>query len=203
MHLQPLQQARPASRELALFDDSVFALYLGQAAARIFAHGSICHLTSGDSLTLGGPQTLTVVLEGVLITDSGWQGPGCHMIGDGTCYRVKSDMASVWVLDRGAVGWQGPGRQALHFALEMALAAAGRALEAAIPPDDLPDPETLSDVDHPQILRTAAPIAPHERSGNRGCGVPLRAGDALPLRQLAGARLGHLGARKWHVHDQG
>lgn len=156
MHLQSLQQARPASRELALFDDSVLALYLGQAAARIFTHGSICHLTSGETLTLGGPQTLTVVLEGVLITDRGWQGPGCHVIGDGTCYSVKSDTASVWVLDRSAADWQGPGRQALHFAFDTALAAAGRALEAANPPNDLPDPETLSDVHHPQILRAAA-----------------------------------------------
>jgi len=156
MHLHSSQQARPATREWNLFEDSILALYLGQSAARIFAHGAIYHLTEGETLTLGGPQTLTVVLDGVLIAQTGWQGPGCHVAGDGTCYKVKSETASVWVLDRAGTGWQAPGRQALQHALEMALTAADRALQAATPPADLPDPETLSDVDHPQIRRMAA-----------------------------------------------
>lgn len=155
MHLQTMQQARPASRELELFEDSILALYLGQAATRVFAQGAICHLSEGESLTLGGPKTLTVVLDGVLITETGWQGPGCHILGDGACYKVKSGRACIWVLDRAAPEWQAPGRQALRVALDMALSAALRALGAATPPASLPDPETLCDVDHPQIRRVA------------------------------------------------
>lgn len=82
MHLHQLQQARPASRELALFEDSILALYLGQFAARIFGLGAVCHLCEGDSFTLGGPQTLNIVLDGVLVSEQGWQGPGCHVPGD-------------------------------------------------------------------------------------------------------------------------
>lgn len=156
MHLHQLQQARPASHELALFEDSVLALYLGEVAPRIFGFGALCHLTEGDSFTLGGADTLTVVLDGVLVSESGWQGPGCHMTGDGTRFAVKGEKAVVWVLDRAASAWQVPGLQALHNALDKALAAASRALTAAIPPASLPDPETLCDVDHPQIRRTAA-----------------------------------------------
>lgn len=156
MHLHQLKQARPASHELELFEDSVLALYLGQYAPRVFGLGALCHLTEGESLTFGGPQTLNVVLEGVLVSEHGWQGPGCHMDGDGCRYTVKGEKAVVWVLDRGAEPWAVKGLQALHVALGNACRAADRALAAATPPTELPDPETLSDVDHPQIRRTAA-----------------------------------------------
>lgn len=156
MHLHQLQQARPASRELALFEDSILALYLGQFAARIFGLGAVCHLCEGDSFTLGGPQTLNIVLDGVLVSEQGWQGPGCHVPGDSTRYAVKGDRAVVWVLDRSGDAWQGAAGCPLHVALDNALKAAARALTAATPTEELPDPETLSDVDHPQIRRQAA-----------------------------------------------
>jgi hypothetical protein len=156
MNLHNLKQARPASHELALFEDSILALYLGQYAPRIFEFGALCHLAEGESFILGGTATLTVVLDGVLVSDSGWQGPGCHVEGDGTRYTVKSAQAVVWVLDRSADSWRTNGLQALQVALGNACWAAERGLQAATPPAQLPDPETLSDVDHPQIRRTAA-----------------------------------------------
>lgn len=155
MHLHQLQQARPASRELALFEDSILALYLGRDAPRIFDFGMVCHLSKDDSFTCGGAGTLVLVLEGVLASDRGWQGPGCHVLDDTTRFAVKGENAVVWVLDRAAPAWQAPGLQAVHHALDRALAAANRAIDAARPLATLPDPETLSDVTHRDIQRRA------------------------------------------------
>ena len=54
MHLHHLQQARPASRELALFEDSILALYLGSSRPVFSVLGQLCHLSEGDSFTFGG-----------------------------------------------------------------------------------------------------------------------------------------------------
>jgi len=156
MHAHKLQQVQSNSIERSLFEDSCLALYLGQGSDRVFAAGQICRATDGDSLTLGGPDTLNIVLDGVLVSDQGWQGPGCHLAGDRADYVVKGDTALVWVLDRSAPAWLAPAQQQLRSALDRALHATGRALAAATPARDLPDPETLSDIDHPQIRRTVA-----------------------------------------------
>lgn len=156
MNLHQFKHARPASPELALFEDCVLALYLGQFAPRVFGFGDVYHLSHGDSFTLGGPETLHVLLDGVLVSDRGWQGPGCHTNGDGTCYSVKGEGAVVWALDRSAEAWVSGSPDVLKVALQKASLAAERALAAATPGADLPDPETLSDVDHPQIRRVAA-----------------------------------------------
>ncbi|NBB98857.1 MAG: hypothetical protein GVY34_11985, partial [Alphaproteobacteria bacterium] len=156
MHLHKLQKARPASQEMALFEDSVLALYLGQYAPRIFGFGDVCHLSEGECVTFGGPNTLTVVLDGVLVSEQGWQGPGCHMQGSSARVAVKGDKAILWVLDHRAPAWQAAGLQALQAALANALDAADRALGAATPPADLPAPDTLCDIDHPAIQRASA-----------------------------------------------
>lgn len=156
MRVHKLQQAQPASAELALFEDSVLALYLGATAPRIFALGAVCYLQAGDNFTTGGAETLNIVLDGVLLSEQGWQGPGCHFAGDETHYTVKGDSAIIWVLDRSRSDTVTTGLQALTAFLSNALTAADKALQAATPPADLPHPDTLCDVDHPLIRRQAA-----------------------------------------------
>jgi hypothetical protein len=138
---------------MELFEDSILSLYLGRSAAPVFGFGALCQLSEGERFTLGGAATVTIVLDGVLVSEQGWQGPGCHAIGDGTSYAVKGEAAVVWVLDRSSPTWLASG---LQHPFEKALAASLRALSAATPPAALPDPETLSDIDHPQIRRQAA-----------------------------------------------
>lgn len=158
MSSHQFQQAQPASRELALFEDSVLALYLGQNAAQIFGLGAVCYLSEGDCFTLDGPDTLTVVLEGVLVSDRGWQGPGCHMRGNGAQFAIKGRKVTLWVLDSRARTWQTVGLQALQVELGKALEAAHRALQAATPPAKLPPPDTLSDIHHTDIQRVSSQL---------------------------------------------
>ncbi len=145
MYLQDLHPAHTESAELTFFEDSVPGLYLGRDAARVFAAGAVCRLGPGAEVTTSGPGTLHVLLDGVLLGGDAWQGPGCHFDGDGTRYTVKDDHAVLWLIDRADA----------PAALDAALAAAARALDAVAPPAALPDPATLCDTDHPEIRRRA------------------------------------------------
>jgi len=140
----------------ALFADSVIGLYLDQAAPEVFGHGRVTHLAPGTGLPTEGRQRLNVVLDGRLAGPSGWYGPGNHMQGDQAGFLAVDMPARIWTLDLGATEWLAPGNRPLRLALTRALIAADSSEAAATPPQVLPDPTTLCDVDHPEIRRRAA-----------------------------------------------
>lgn len=137
------------------FDDSVLALYLGPHADRVRAYGRIGEFAKATEIPSGGASCLHVVLAGVLEDDGGWFGPGNHFGGEGHRLRVSSDSALLWTLDCRHPAWRGTAAAPLRTALAVALEAASRALQAATPPQTLPAPGSLCDVDHPRILHCA------------------------------------------------
>ena len=137
------------------FDDSVLALYLGPHADLVRAYGRIAGFAKAQQIPSGGAACLHVVLAGVLEDDRGWFGPGNHFGGEGHRLRVSSDSALLWTLDRRHPAWRDTAAEPLRTALAVALEAAARAMRAATPPQSLPAPESLCDVDHPRILHRA------------------------------------------------
>ncbi|MCC5960314.1 MAG: transglutaminase family protein [Rhodobacteraceae bacterium] len=138
------------------FFDSLIGLYLGSSAQSVFKHGEIKTLTEGQTLSVSSSDQLCILLQGVLTHDHGWLSPGCHFRDISQPLTVKGAQAVVWVLDMAGADWLKRAHSYLRTALDGALAAAERAVAASTPPRDLPDPETLCDVDHPAIRRRAA-----------------------------------------------
>ncbi|MDD7970247.1 transglutaminase-like domain-containing protein [Roseinatronobacter alkalisoli] len=154
--LHKLDFTRNATVSEGYFFDSLLGLYLGSAAQAVFAQGIIHTLTEGQELPVQSPDNLCVLLQGVLTHDHGWQSPGCHFHSVMQPLKVKGAQSTVWVLDTAGADWLKPERAYLRTVLDGALNAAERAVAEATPPRDLPDPETLCDVDHPAIRRRAA-----------------------------------------------
>ena len=139
-----------------LFFDSLVGLYLGSDASLVFPHGRIQILLPGQSLKVKTDDQLHILLKGVLLHDLGWLSPGCHFTELDSDLTPKDAPALLWSLDRSAPELsRHPGKN-LRAAIESALDASGRALDAATPPDDLPAPETLCNLKHPLIERQAA-----------------------------------------------
>ncbi len=138
-----------------LFGDSVLGLYLDEAAAEVFGHGRVMHLAPGAALPQPARPVLHVVLDGRLAGPGGWYGPGNHFREVEPGLAAMDVPARVWTLDLAGAEWQAPGNLALRFALTRALLAADAAEAAATPPAELPDPSTLCDSGHPEIVRMA------------------------------------------------
>jgi len=135
---------------LHFFRDSTLGLYLDGYESEIFALGRVRHLAPGARLSLDGESPLQVVLDGRLAGDRDWFGPGNHFGPEVAELQAVDLPARVWTLDTA----RSP--QALRRVLAKALIAADAAELDATPPDVLPDPETLCDVEHPAIRRQAA-----------------------------------------------
>lgn len=140
-----------------LFADSVLGLYLGDLAPDVFGLGRVAHLAPGARLADDPGARLHVVLDGRLAGPQGWQGPGNHFDHDAAQAGLSAmDVpARVWSLDLHGAEFRAPSRAALRLALVGALNQAEVAEGRATPPADLPDPTTLCDQDHPEIVRIA------------------------------------------------
>ena len=132
------------------FFDSILGLYLGSAASMVFRAGQIHTIADGAELVLTGREKVVVLLQGVLVGADMALSPGCHWTGACPDLRAKGGSALVWTCEQARL--TAPAARLL----EDALAAAARAIAAATPPADLPDPSTLCDVDHPAIQRRVA-----------------------------------------------
>ncbi|GAB4276153.1 MAG: hypothetical protein Kow0013_29980 [Pararhodobacter sp.] len=141
---------------LGLFLDSTIGLYLDVNAEAVFGLGRIQVLAPGAALTDRGSQPLHVVLDGRLAGDRDWYGPGNHFEPRGQALKAMDLPARVWTLDMGDASWSDLGNRDLRRAMAHALIAADAAEAAASPPAILPEPDTLCDVDHPDIRRRAA-----------------------------------------------
>lgn len=139
------------------FEDSLLALYLGANAPFVRPWGQELACTAGHTVTGGHPGALHVVLAGTVEDAQGWHGPGNHLRGGGP-WRVTSDRAVLWSLDQDRAEWNAAATAPLRRAVEASLHAADQALNAALPPQQLPDPTTLCNVDHPEIRRHAAQL---------------------------------------------
>ncbi|MGP9791130.1 transglutaminase-like domain-containing protein [Roseinatronobacter sp. NSM] len=154
--LHKLDFSQNTSVSEGYFLDSLLGLYLGNAARAVFARGRIVTLTAGQALPVQSSETLCILLQGVLTHDHGWLSPGCHFSDIAHPLAVKDAQALIWVLDMADAGWLDPQTAHLRAALDGALQSCARAIAGATPPRNLPDPETLCDVTHPAIRRTAA-----------------------------------------------
>lgn len=154
--LHKLDFSQNASVSEGYFLDSLLGLYLGNAAQAVFARGNVRVVTEGQALPAQAPQTLCILLQGVLTHDQGWLSPGCHFSKIAHPLHVKGPQALIWMLDMADADWLKPANAQLRAALDGALQSCGRAIAGATPPNDLPDPETLCDVNHPAIRRRAA-----------------------------------------------
>lgn len=141
---------------LELFRDSTLGLYLDGNEEAVFAHGKTRFLAPGASLPAEGMLPLHVVLDGRLAGDEDWYGPGNHFETDGTALQAMDLPARVWTIDLGGEGWRAASNADLRRAMTQAVIAADAAEAAATPPAILPDPDTLCDVEHPEIRRRAA-----------------------------------------------
>lgn len=141
---------------LDLFRDSTLGLYLDSHEAEVFAKGTVRHLAPGATLDERGVSPMHVVLDGRLAGPTGWFGPGNHFETDGETLQAVDLPARVWTLDTGAGDWLAATNRSLRRIIAHALIAADAAEASATPPAILPEPETLCDVDHPQIRRHAA-----------------------------------------------
>ena len=141
------------------FEDSVLALYLGPLSDRVFQLGRVDLLVGGQPAFSGGAACVHVVLAGVLEQGRTWQGPGNHFVGEGARLRVVGELVRLWTLDRSSARWATAADASTRSALEAALAAAERALEAAAPPVVLPDPASLCDLAHPRIRECAQQLS--------------------------------------------
>ena len=154
--LHNLDVLRKQSHVELYFFDSILGLYLGQMASQVFAAGKILTIAPDEILPAPAKGTLVVLLQGVLAGADGLLSPGCHQTAPHTDMQAKGGKALVWMLDRTSDQWRNPSRAYLARALEDALDAAAKALAAATPSSELPDPETLCDMDHPAIRRRVA-----------------------------------------------
>lgn len=141
---------------LELFRDSTLGLFLDGQEDAVFARGQTRFLAPGAVLEPGGDRALHVVLDGRLAGPRDWYGPGNHFETRGQPLQAVDLPARVWTIDLGAPGWTAPDSLPLRRAMTSALIAADAAEAAATPPAILPDPQTLCDADHPEILRRAA-----------------------------------------------
>lgn len=140
------------------FLESLLALYLGDWADEVYRAGSLRAIAPGELFDAGKGSRIHVVLSGVLQSDEGWQGPGCHFLGDGRIYGTRGDTALIWILDQDVSAWNNEGYEDLRGALNRALEDAATAIHAAQLPASLPDPSTLCDVDHPEIKKCATAL---------------------------------------------
>jgi hypothetical protein len=154
--LHNLDAIRKQSHVELYFFDSILGLYLGTLAPQVFAAGRIVTLAPDQSFTVQGHDNVAVLLQGVLAVDGDMLSPGCHLTDTQAQMQAKGASATLWVLDRAAASWRSPVRAYLVRALDDALLAANSALAGATPQAELPDPETLCDVDHPAIRRRVA-----------------------------------------------
>lgn len=137
------------------FEDSTLGLYLDENAASVFLLGRVRTLAPGQALADPDPFALHVILSGRLAGPRNWYGPGNHISGADELQAVDLP-ARVWTLDMRGPVWTDPANRPLRRAMTHALIAADAAEAAATPPTLLPDPETLCDIDHPEIRRRAA-----------------------------------------------
>jgi transglutaminase-like putative cysteine protease len=152
----PHRTILPVNPELpALFADSVLGLYLDALAPEVYAMGRVQHLAPGVALDVPERPMLHVVLDGRLAGPGGWYGPGNHFREVEPGLAAMDVPARVWRLDLAAAEWLAPGNRALRLALTRALLVAEAAEAAATPPAELPDPATLCDAGHPEIVRMA------------------------------------------------
>lgn len=135
---------------LDLFRDSTLGLYLDGSEAEIFGLGRVRHLAPGARLALDGASPLQVVLDGRLAGDRDWYGPGNHFGAEAPDLQAVDLPARIWSIDTSRVA------QSQRRVIAKAVLAAAAAERDATPPDLLPDPETLCDVEHPAIRRQAA-----------------------------------------------
>jgi len=138
------------------FVDSTLGLYLDENAAGVFSLGRVRHLAPGQALADPNPFSLHIVLAGRLAGSRNWFGPGNHFSGGNDDLQAVDLPARVWTLDMKGAPWTNAANRPLRRAMTHALIAADAAEAAATPPALLPDPETLCDVDHPEIRRRAA-----------------------------------------------
>ena len=137
------------------FDDSTLGLYLDENAANVFALGRVRTLAPGEPLADPNPFALHIILAGRLAGAHSWYGPGNHISGVHEVQAVDLP-ARVWTLDMKSACWSDPANRPLRRAMTHALIAADAAEAAATPPTALPPPETLCDINHPEIRRRAA-----------------------------------------------
>jgi Transglutaminase-like superfamily len=142
----------PTARED--FDDSVLGLYLGRHASSVYAQGQVRHLLPDACLRVPAG-VLIVVLRGHLLGNSGWWGPGNHLLDGADMVRAGEWGARVWTLP--------PSRRAEQQVLLSALLAAEAAEQAASAVFRLPPAEDPCNHGHPLIRRTASRLA---------CGTP-------------------------------
>lgn len=135
------------------FEDSTLGLYLDDDAANVFSLGRIRHLSPGQALGDENPFALHVVVDGRLAGPRCWHGPGNHFSGPGEGLVALDLPAYVWTLDMRSPEWSATANRPYRRAMTHALIAADAAEAAVTPPVSLPDPETLCDVDHPEIRR--------------------------------------------------
>jgi len=142
------------------FEDSTLGLYLDENAAGVFPLGRVRYLAPGQALADPDPFALHIILAGRLAGSRSWYGPGNHISGtdisDGDDFQAVDLPARIWTLNMRSATWADPVNRPLRRAMTHALIAADAAEAAATPPLVLPDPETLCDVDHPEIRRRAA-----------------------------------------------
>lgn len=138
------------------FLDSTLGLYLDENAASVFSLGRVRHLAPGQALADPGPFSLHIILAGRLAGPRNWYGPGNHFSGGSDDLQAVDLPARIWSLDMKGATWADAANRPLRRAMTHALIAADAAEAAATPPAVLPDPETLCDIDHPEIRRRAA-----------------------------------------------
>ena len=144
------------------FEDSVLALYLGGHHPELFDMGQVQMLEPGAGLVQRtGGYGLHLVLDGRVMAEGGWYGPGNHIAiatpEEEAQIRAMPDApAMIWTMDMGAAPWTQSAGRALKRALTTALIAAENAERAATLPEPLPCPTSLCDTDHPQLQRVAA-----------------------------------------------
>jgi hypothetical protein len=137
------------------FEDSTLGLYLDENAASVFPLGRVRHLAPGQALGDPNPFALHVILAGRLAGPRNWYGPGNHIAATDEELLAVDLPARIWTLDMKSAVWTSAANRPLRRAMTHALIAADAAEAAAIPPARLPDPETLCDIDHPEIRRCA------------------------------------------------
>lgn len=152
-----IQTAAKINPELPLlFRDSTLGLYLDPIEADVFSMGEVRHLAPGAVLPGDDGFLWHVVLDGRMVGPRDWFGPGNHFSAVGQPLQAMDMPARIWTLDTRSDAWMAAGNRGLRAAFAKALIAAADAEALATPPALLPDPETLCDIDHPQIRRMAA-----------------------------------------------
>lgn len=155
MTIQPANALN--SELLELFRDSTLGLYLDEHDSDVFALGTIQNLKPGEAMMRAEPGTLHVLLDGRLATlDREWWGPGNHFDSDDLPMMNMDAPSIVWSLNLQDSTLNSEQNQALRRYITQSLVACDAAEAEATAPKVLPDPETLCDVDHPEIRRLAA-----------------------------------------------